>query len=234
MIINSAPSTVLSDPEHRYALAARKLSPQESVLDVGGYNDRRELIAKVIGNNFRYTPINSSSAWYGDSVTSESFDGNCLPYKDMEFDTAISVDTLEHVDPKDRASFIAEMIRVSNNIVLVTPFRDTSRPTLEPTFARISKLLKVEVKPSVKEHVEKGLPTLDKIRSYMGNQPFNIKFGTDYTKFWQMIFLQLVLNAIGRGKSKKINKLVQSIFEERLKTEESLDRSTAYRVIVST
>ena len=234
MIIKLAPSTVLSDPEHRYALAAKKLYPDTSILDVGGYNDRRRLIASVIGDDFKYKAVNNSTAWYGDQVKAEYYDGNHLPFENQQFDVAISIDTLEHIDPKHRATFIAEMIRVSKKVVLVAPFRDPPKLTLEPVFARISELLRVAVKPSLKEHIEKGLPALDEIRSYFRGQDYSMEFGTDYVKFWQMIFLQLAANAIGRQRSKKVNEILRKIFEERLNTNAPLNKSNAYRVIIST
>lgn len=234
MILKPTPSTILSDPEHRYALAAQKLSPATSILDVGGYNDRKVLIAKVLGDDFRYQAVNSSTAWYGDQAEAKQYDGHRLPFEDQKFDYAISVDTLEHIDPQDRAAFIKEMSRVGKKVVLVTPFSDPARPTLEPTFARISKILRVEVKPSLKDHLEKGLPTLDEIKSYFCDQDYSMEFGTNYVKFWQMIFLQLVFNAIGRQKSKGVNETIRRIFEKKLKNSTLLNKNSAYRVIFST
>jgi len=234
MLIKPTHSTVLSDPEHRYALVAQKLQKGTSVLDVGGYNDRRKLIARVIGDDFQYTAINTSGAWYDDKTKYTKYDGLRLPFENQQFEVAISVDTLEHIDHKDRQLFVTEMTRVGQKVVLVAPFSDPSRSTLEPSFARISKVLGVEVKPSIEEHIKKGLPTLNDIEAYFVGQNFAIEFGTDYTKFWQMIFLQLVVNVIGRKRSKKTNELVQKIFEARLQQANSLDKSKAYRVIVST
>lgn len=68
MIIRPSSSIGLSDPENRYALAAQKLSAGIRGLDIGGYNDRKQLIANVIGNNFGYQAINNSAAWYGENV----------------------------------------------------------------------------------------------------------------------------------------------------------------------
>ncbi len=233
MILKPSTSTVLSDPKHRYALAASGLSTGMNILDVGGYNDRRALIASILGNDFGYVAVNDSAAWYGDAK-SEIYDGHTLPYEDKVFDAAISIDTLEHIDRQHRAHFISEMIRVSKKVIVVAPFSDPSRPTLEPLFAKISKLLNVEVKPAAMEHIEKGLPTLDDIRTYFADQNYNIEFGTDYAKFWQMIFLQLIVNAIGRGKSRRTNELLQRIFEKRLKGSKPRDRGNSYRVMVST
>lgn len=54
-------------------------------------------------------------------------DARSLPFDDKSFDLSVSLDTLEHVMPEDRAAFVGELCRVARfGVVLAAPFENES------------------------------------------------------------------------------------------------------------
>ena len=98
-----------------------------------------------------------------------ALDGTKLDYPDNSFDFAISIDTLEHVDEKDREKFVKELVKVAKyKAILACPFD-------EPYVVEMEKVIyAITQNPFLKEHEEKGLPSLTKILSYIGNYEYNV------------------------------------------------------------
>jgi hypothetical protein len=128
-----------------------------SVLDVGGENN---LIRKFLPDaETYYTNL-------GDEKSSNFIRGSgvYLPFKDSIFDLAVTADTLEHIKPKDRDQFIAELIRTSkDHVIIIAPFDNGVQSLADKfLFEVIRQLLGLE-HPALKEHITNGLPKLQEV-----------------------------------------------------------------------
>jgi SAM-dependent methyltransferase len=88
-------------------------------------------------------------------------DGADLPFTDQHFDVVIALDTLEHVPSERRSRFLADIRRVSSDLVILSaPF---SNPDLELAEAALSEFVRARFGgdfPSLDEHSAHGLPDL--------------------------------------------------------------------------
>ena len=88
-------------------------------------------------------------------------DGTRLPFGDGAFDAVVSSDVLEHVAPEGRDAFLAELTRVSRDLVVVAAPFDTAGVAGCEELARRYALFSAEVpQPQLEEHRDNGLPTL--------------------------------------------------------------------------
>jgi hypothetical protein len=127
------------------------------ILDVGGENS---LIRKFMpdAESYYINPVNEKASNFirGSGVY--------MPFKDSIFDIVVTADTLEHIEPKYREHFIAELIRTSkDNVIIIAPF-DNGVQSLADKFLYevIIQLLGIE-HPSLKEHITNGLPNLNEV-----------------------------------------------------------------------
>ncbi len=95
-------------------------------------------------------------------------DAAAMPFPDRHFDAAVSLDTLEHVEPDRRAQFITELGRVARSFVIIAaPFAgDEVRSADRAVFEFIRSHAGYEQR-FLKEHLELGLPALDATRERM-------------------------------------------------------------------
>jgi hypothetical protein len=88
-------------------------------------------------------------------------DGAALPFVDQQFNVVIALDTLEHVARDRRSRFLAEIRRVSSDLVILSaPFAD---PDLELAEAALNEFVRARFGgdfPSLDEHSEHQLPDL--------------------------------------------------------------------------
>ena len=127
------------------------------ILDVGGENS---LIRKFIPDAESYY-INLVNEKISNFIKGS---GVYLPFKNSVFDIVVTADTMEHIKPKDRDQFIAELIRTSkDHVIIIAPF-DNGVPPLADKFLYevILQLLGIE-HPSLKEHITNGLPKLQEV-----------------------------------------------------------------------
>ncbi|MBN2057093.1 methyltransferase domain-containing protein [bacterium] len=88
-------------------------------------------------------------------------DGTCLPFRDEAFDVVVSMDTLEHIAPSQRVSFISEAARVSRRLLVITgPFRSATNAMAESYFMDFLTDQFSTVHETLKEHLDLGLPEL--------------------------------------------------------------------------
>lgn len=89
------------------------------------------------------------------------FNGKDFPFKDNEFCITISVDNIEHIPKDRRKDFIREMLRVTDNtLILVVPYGQLSYrhdAKLSDYFYRVNK----KTDKFLNEHINNGLPEMD-------------------------------------------------------------------------
>lgn len=141
------------------------------VLDIGGLShlwhskETFRLINHFLPENETFTV---DLKWNNESGFIQA-DSLKIPFKDSSFQAVCALDILEHIEKKQRNSFLNEIFRVSSDLVIL------SSPFLSKTTERAEKILKDFIKRALgvnqvelKDHLEKGLPdlrsTLNKIK----------------------------------------------------------------------
>lgn len=149
------------DQYQRYRLVADILEQVRvaegalNVLDVGG---RTALLRRFLpGDDVALVDVEPS-----DEPGLVLGDGASLPFQDASFDAVVTFDTLEHVPPAHRASFIRECRRVSKNWVIIAGPYDTPGVAKAEEDLRVFLKEKLEVEHRyLNEHYEHGLPSRD-------------------------------------------------------------------------
>lgn len=131
------------------------------VLDVGGYPG---LILDFLPDD----DVTVVDVLANDMPNYVQASGAKLPFEDGAFDLVCSCDTLEHVPPAERPSFIAELSRVSGDFILLTaPFADERTHLAEEIlFSYVWKVLRVEF-ATLKEHLDNGLPDFNQTIAWL-------------------------------------------------------------------
>ncbi|MBI5839116.1 MAG: methyltransferase domain-containing protein [Chloroflexi bacterium] len=225
---------VYSPIKHRHALAARKINnPHPNILDVGGYKSREQYLAPFF-EDLSYTSINIGSAWYPNEESHYVYDGNKLPFESNSFQYVISVDSLEHVEERRRASYIGEIIRVAKEkAVIVTPFSDAEISD-EEYLLRYSERFGVEPMPSLAEHLKYHIPTIDALITYVSNYNYKMTFASPRHFYWSCQMAMLINTVVMQEEAEAINRRLYDFLEDALKTEDdSLKRQDAYRAILT-
>ncbi len=159
------------DQYQRYGLLASALEvffpgKKVSLLDVGGFSPTAEAgsywfpaasieqAKAIILDRF---PVSASNYLQGD--------GQHLPFKKKSFDAVAALDVLEHVPVEQRASFIKEICRVAQNLVVL------SAPFASPEIERAERALQEQIKSmygathaQLDEHEKFGLPESEMVR----------------------------------------------------------------------
>lgn len=139
------------DAFERNKKVASLLQPGETVLDVGGGVTG----IKLFGNN----PVKIADLEVGD------FKGDAsnlnLPAK--SFDVVVSVDTLEHIPPKDRVKFVKNLKRIAKKrVVISAPYGSRSHVKAEKDL--LKKLNRIGKKDFfLEQHVEFVLPKPEQV-----------------------------------------------------------------------
>lgn len=100
-------------------------------------------------------------------------DGAALPFGDETFDAVVTLDTLEHVPAEFRKAFLAELLRVSGDLVVLSaPF---AHPDLELAEEALNQFIRARFQgdfPTLDEHAMHGLPELGPTEAALGQSGF--------------------------------------------------------------
>ena len=158
----------------RYRLAAdvvtATVGPRARILDLGGGPGSLQAFlpeADVVSSD-----IVVPGDWHATAPDLVVADGAALPFADDAFDAVVSLDTLEHVPPASRTSFLDEVARVAGRWALVVC------PYATPGVADADTALRAYVAnrfapdlPTIAildEHLGYGHPDLDASRTRLG------------------------------------------------------------------
>lgn len=120
---------------HKLERIEALVAPGRAVLDIGcGLGDALHLLRDRFEELHGLDPSEAMVATARDNLTDRGVKhvdirrglAEELPYDDGQFDTVVSTDTYEHVDPAFRAAALSEMRRVTapgGQVILVTPSR---------------------------------------------------------------------------------------------------------------
>lgn len=105
---------------------------------------------------------------------------------DDSYEVVVSSDTLEHIPPADRRSFLRELVRVSSDLVVIcSPFGDYGAAVQEATLQEIYTGFKGNSHRWLQEHVDYGLPTESKIVSYIPTDASHIVIHHSHLQLWR-------------------------------------------------
>jgi hypothetical protein len=158
---------VPTDALERHMLTARLLGMPASVVDVGGGSGD---LARYL-NGAAVTAVNVEGA---DVIVEPG--PHALPFGDRQFETSVSIDTLEHIPPGDRALFVREVLRVADRrTVLCCPLGSPTRTAVEQAYNAWYRDLTGVDHPWVAEHLEHGAPTLHELEALFASDDHRIE-----------------------------------------------------------
>lgn len=164
----------------RHQVVAELLGEAESVLDVGGSLGE---LRKFTGQQLRVVTTDVVS---GADVV---YSGENLPFADGSWDVVVSVDTIEHIPPKKRESFVKELTRVARRrVIILAPFGSVSHQEYEDKLYQRWKESGVKIPMYLKEHVAFRLPGIELLeilkRRYRGSLHFTGSLFMDKANFY--------------------------------------------------
>jgi len=148
---------------HRGAgyLLKRYCPAPASVLDVGGEVSMSTNHVGRFAKGYQITTAN---------VKQESdveFGGGALPFEDDSFDAVVSIDTVEHVPPADRAVWLGELFRVARKLVAVVgPIGSEFNLAADSELNELHRELHGTPHVYMSEHVANGCPQVSDIESW--------------------------------------------------------------------
>lgn len=136
----------------RHCLVAKQIKDMRRILDVGGsLGELKKLLPE--------TEVITADVVAGGSVV---YDGANLPFRNNEFEAVVSVDTMEHISPSDRISWLNELFRVAKRkVIVVAPFRSAEHEVYENELITNYQKRGLEIPGYLLEHSEFGLPDMD-------------------------------------------------------------------------
>lgn len=149
------------------ALAERlALAENARVLDVGGFPGTLRL---QLLERFPAWDVHVVDSARGKAEAYTIASGAALPFPDGAFDLVLSSDTLEHVPPPQRPAFLAELLRVSSNaVVLCAPFHQDAVAAIEAALNDAHRAATGRDHPWLGEHVQNVLPILEETHRGLG------------------------------------------------------------------
>ena len=143
------------DTYERHKKVGSFVADGETVLDVGGAKDHLAQFCKPK----KIVTVNLAGSENADIIIKKGK----LPFAASSFDVVCSIDVLEHLPRKDRADFIADLVRIARKrVVLSFPIATPAHVMYEK---KIQKWLESQGKDVtyLKEHIKFGLPEKEEI-----------------------------------------------------------------------
>jgi SAM-dependent methyltransferase len=128
---------------------------------------------------------------------------DALPFDDGAFEASTSLDVLEHVPGDDRQRFVRELLRVTRRrAVLCCPLGSPEHREAEEEIQAWYRSVAGDGHPWLTDHLSKGLPTLDELRSCFAEHsgPVRFLFHGDFREVNEQ-FRRLVLARHGKRPS---------------------------------
>jgi hypothetical protein len=115
-------------------------------------------------------------------------DGAALPFADQTFAAVVTLDVLEHVPPQFRVAFLAELLRVSADLVVLSaPFASRELEIAEDALNEFIRARFQGDFPTLDEHADNGLPELEPTVAALGGSGFsNATLPSGYLPRWLM------------------------------------------------
>ncbi len=212
------------DKEMRFDRASKLARYGVRILDVGGgrgdffdFSGLSGVVAEVPHDRSLFQRVVPTHPYV-------VFDGENLPFKSKTFDTVVCLDTLEHVPPAKRKTFLREIQRVSGDqIILTFPERHLFLPLLLAiaSFLELTGLSPA-MRRSLKEHMQYGLPSRDDVFSAIERKGWIVQeaafFGQWAVVIWILqFFLPFLATApFNRGLARFVSRIPEGSATERL------------------
>jgi hypothetical protein len=146
------------DTLERHLIVARLLGFPRTVIDVGG----------VPGQLRGALPATAITAVNVQPPADLLVDPGPLPFRDHSVEAVTSLDTLEHVPPADRAAFVAELLRIAaDRLVLCCPLGGPEHAAAERAMQAWHVRVAGAPHPWLEEHLEHGLPELGDLERWV-------------------------------------------------------------------
>ncbi|HWP47278.1 MAG TPA: methyltransferase domain-containing protein [Candidatus Limnocylindrales bacterium] len=176
-----------------------KRGPEKlSILDVGGYFRFRGedlLPAPLFLSEEKVTVLDVVDCPLPGYVKGS---GTQLPFPDSSFQIVMTCDTLEHIHPNERSTFIEELLRVAGDYVLLgAPFYQESTQIAEKLLYEFIIRETGWVNVPLTEHLQNGLPRLEEVCEILKQKQLNyILFPSGYLYNWlfMMILRHFILS----------------------------------------
>ncbi len=167
------------DQYQRYAAAAQIADeiraylerPRLRVLDVGGFSRTQRGHSILPLAHFLPKDLVVAVDLVAEPIPGYALaSGLSLPFGYRAFDLAVSCDTLEHILPSCRATFLDELLRVTKDfLILIAPFDSELNRQAERTLHDYLTAKGMTSQP-LEEHLERGLPSLDSLRTQLAGR----------------------------------------------------------------
>lgn len=137
----------------------------QTILEVGsgGLGVAPYLGQKVIGLDIKFI------APFYPLLEQKIGNGVKIPFLHKSFDVVISIDTLEHVSPKDRQKVIGEMVRVAKKEIIVAVPTGDQATVQDRELNNVYKKINGKTFPFLDEQIGYGLPSEEEIKRAIGD-----------------------------------------------------------------
>jgi hypothetical protein len=153
--------------------------------------------------------------------------GLALPFDDKAFHLVVSCDTLEHIPPRHRSSFVEELLRVAGHcLALIAPFDSEQNRQAERILHEYLTRKGITCRP-LEEHLENGLPSLENLEAMLSERGLAVEhFADGYLPNW----LTMSLVTFTPGQSQAFHKSLNRCYNQHLSPGDR--RVPAYRRVV--